>query len=53
MGVTMNEPRFSIDWDLKELEEENVKLRKKIEEQKAIISELKNTITRLKELNDL
>ena len=41
----MSEERFVIDYDLEELEEENVKLRAKIEEQQATI-ESKNEYQR-------
>ena len=40
----MSEERFVIDYDLEELEEENVKLRAKIEEQQATINELQSII---------
>lgn len=40
----MSEKRFVIDYDLEELEEENVKLRAKIEEQQATINELQSII---------
>ena len=40
----MSEKRFVIDYDLEELEEENVKLRAKIEEQQTTINELQSII---------
>ena len=40
----MSKERFVIDYDLEELEEENVKLRAKIEEQQATINELQSII---------
>ena len=40
----MSDKRFVIDYDLEELEEENVKLRAKIEEQQATINELQSII---------
>ena len=45
----MSDERFVIDYDLEELEEENVKLRAKIEEQQAIIEELEMDKAILKE----
>lgn len=38
----MNEKRFVIDYDLEDLEEENVKLRAKIEEQQSLIGQLQD-----------
>ena len=40
----MSEKRFVIDYDLEELEEENVKLRAKIEEKQTTINELQSII---------
>ena len=40
----MSDKRFVIDYDLEELEEENVKLRAKIEEQQTTINELQSII---------
>ena len=40
----MSEERFVIDYDLEELEEENVKVRAKIEEQQATIEQLQEKI---------
>ena len=40
----MSDKRFVIDYDLEELEEENVKLRAKIEEQQATIKQLKERL---------
>ena len=44
----MSDERFVIDYDLEELEEENVKLRAKIEEQQATIQSLKEENEQLK-----
>ena len=43
----MSEKRFVIDYDLDDLEEENVKLRAKIDEQQDIITELNKQIEQL------
>ena len=49
----MSDKRFVIDYDLEELEEENVKLRAKIEEQQATIEQLQEEIEELKrEIDD-
>lgn len=47
----MSEKRFVIDYDLDDLEEENVKLRAKIEEQQAIITALKEENRKLKNIH--
>ena len=44
----MSDKRFVIDYDLEELEEENVKLRAKIEEQQTTINKLKEENGQLK-----
>ena len=44
----MSDKRFVIDCDLEELEEENVKLRAKIEEQQATINELQSILLNIK-----
>ena len=44
----MSDKRFVIDSDLEELEEENVKLRTKIEEQQATINELQSILLNIK-----
>lgn len=47
MVILMSEERFTIDWDLEELDDENVKLRAKILEQQVIITELNKQIEQL------
>ena len=48
----MFEKKFVIDYDLEELEDENVKLRAKIEEQQFTIKELKEENEKLRQENN-
>ena len=47
----MSDKRFAIDCDLEELEEENMKLREKVEEQQTTINELQSIINLLDAFN--